>query len=264
MCFTEIVYSRDGIGEVGYTIVANSLTEAMKNPDGFGIRIDDEVFKTLDRWELVKKIVREREKIERAKLVHLHYRSATSGAVNHDNIHLWEIGGYIASHNGTAFRYNYKDNNKTDSYNFLKSIEDLIIREDLKGIADRLDETWGVFLLSKKDKILLAAVDKALKIYLFDDVLVFSSDTVNLAPEVHITCETIQKKLFGWTFAREKKMRLKLKMPKETLKTTEEDFVSLLDLETGTRLTEKVSKKRSYVSPSYYWKYRPYYRPWSE
>jgi hypothetical protein len=168
------------------------LEKADTNSDGFFIKQNDFVLRTLDD-RVAKKHLHE---VPLDNFM-THFRWASAGKVTNENVHGWEIGDWIFSHNGSIFDYTdntigSKMQEKADSLQFF---EDLILQ--LNKVNTRKDTQvahainnltedvsfWGRATLYNK---------KTDKMYLFGDFetylvggthIVISSITLNFSGE---------------------------------------------------------------------------------
>ncbi len=256
MCFTAIIINRNGekLGALGWGVLMNTLHYAYSNPHGFAIRVDDKVvMRTLDIDKYKNFIINSRSEIEDSMLVHVHYRYATSGRIDENNIHLWKVGRYYASHNGSIPGYGNMEISDSLSW-FLENEED-IEKEDLDALANSSSEAWGVFLLSKEDmsKLMIGSAGKPIQVQLLDDVIILSSAKVDYKPSL-TTTEVID--IYGFSFTIKKKIA-SLPKPKRILKTTIENEWRLIDL------VEKKLLKKAIVHRSYVYSYSYYTLPYS-
>jgi len=77
--------------------------EMLSNRDGYGLwSYDPDVYarsvKMEDFW-------RWWEEARSARLIHVHFRAASSGSVDLDNVHMWRVGDYYVSHNGYVLEF---------------------------------------------------------------------------------------------------------------------------------------------------------------
>ena len=248
MCYTAIIISlKDQLGALGWGVLMNTIRFTSTNPHGFGIRVDDIVLRTLDVDEFKNFVLNNRSKIENSKLIHLHYRFATSGKINTDNVHLWEIGGYYVSHNGSI--NGYGNTEVSDSLEWFTENEENIEKEDLDALANSSSRgAWGVFLLSKKDlsKIIVGSVGKQLQVFLLDDILVLSSATLDYRSAI-MKIDTID--VYGFSFTITRKIT-SLPKPKKILKTDILNEWRLIDL-AEKKLLKKATVQKSYTYNTY-------------
>lgn len=84
--------------------------DLLREKDGIGatiIKKDNtiETFRQMDLYEEVFAKIKKR--IDDVKMVLLHTRTKSSGNCTIDNVHCWNIGGYIFAHNGFAYKYHF-------------------------------------------------------------------------------------------------------------------------------------------------------------
>ena len=235
------------------------LNNMRTNKDGFGIRVDNEIVRTTNHNNFLHYILSNSMAIDRARLTHIHFRLATSGLKNDDNVHLWKIGGYYCSHNGIASGYGYNKDGNADSYEFFKSIEDKIAKEDIKGISSALSDINGIVFLTREDgrRIIAGSSGKPMKMYLFkNNAIVLANQDIKFTGRVAIP--VIWKyNVLGFELKRERDKQVSASIPKLIAEGEHSDFVSLIDLdEMKTIEKEKVDLRYSY---SYYKRYLDVY-----
>lgn len=183
MCFTAIISSPSSIGHEGLSVLMQMVEEHHSwNNDGYALRATDYsgkelLLRTLDFGEFSDFIETNSAAIEGSTLVHLHLRNATS-RVCEEFVHLWEIGGWYCSHNGTLPDF-AKDHDHCDSLEFFRSLSGSIASEDWDAVAESLRSTGrGVFLMSKKSepKAVVASINKEARVSKKGGALAFSSD----------------------------------------------------------------------------------------
>jgi len=108
MCFTGVIlnpYRRPIHDEV----VGRLLEEMEWNPEGFyAYSLDPRVYiRTLDyeRFKSTLNLVLS----SNPPAVHFHFRLATVGKVAVYNVHGWDVGGHLVTHNGIVGAYSYED-----------------------------------------------------------------------------------------------------------------------------------------------------------
>ena len=108
MCFTGVIlnpYRRPIHDEV----VGRLLEEMEWNPEGFYVySLDPRVYiRTLD-YERFRPTLSQ-VLGSNPPAVHFHFRLATVGKVAVYNVHGWDIGGHLVTHNGIVEAYSYED-----------------------------------------------------------------------------------------------------------------------------------------------------------
>lgn len=183
MCFTAIIFNARSakIGISGFNALANMLHFTINNDDGFALvayNKDKEIFnyRTMKLGKFIKRIMKNKALLANVNLIHIHFRSATSGSVNKDNIHLWQIGNYRCGHNGMAYKTDYQSK-KCDSLQLLEKLNLENIKELKKQIND--NSAWGIFLCSSAKRIIAWCNSKTMKLSLVDkNTYVLSSDFI--------------------------------------------------------------------------------------
>jgi len=225
------------------------------NKDGFGIRVDDEIIRTTNNKNFLNYILSNSIAIDRARLIHVHFRLATFGLINDNNVHLWKIGGYYCSHNGVASGYGYNKDGNADSYEFFKSTEDKIAKEDIKGMSKALSEINGIVFLTREDgrRIIAGSSGKPMKIYLFkNNTIVLANQDIKFSNKAVIPVVK-RYNILGFELKREDDKQVSANIPKLIAEGEQSDFISLIDLEEmKTVAKENVALRYNY---SYYKKY---------
>jgi len=185
-------------------IIFDSLLDSMRviNDDGFSMWSYDPIvyIRTLDYEEFKQELT----KVRRARLMHVHFRAASSGTVDIKNVHMWRIEMvdgkyYYVSHNGYVSKYasySYFSNSYYDYYvygrgrklsfvdeerkreeEFIKSdtlqlvlnkdFQDAIFARDWDMLDAVLDEVgfYGVMFLTNPEEIIAVARGKPVHIH---------------------------------------------------------------------------------------------------
>ena len=100
MCYNAVVINRKP-KTLDRDIRKEIIGYMQTNKDGYGVLRDDEIIRILDREEAVKFI----NKKVKCRVLHVHFRQATSGSITVDNVHLWRHNNFYFSHNGTVMKY---------------------------------------------------------------------------------------------------------------------------------------------------------------
>ena len=177
MCFNMAILLSDEelFSEVKDDIIDVIADMSQFNSDGFSIHYvgsKSRVVRTLDLYSFIEEI----EKIDKAKMIHVHLRARTSGDISIDNVHMWRVGDFYFSHNGFVLSYVYsvyKEHHRfSDSYmlahdkEFINTVmnnpEDLPIL-----LSDR--DFHGTAILSRVDGSEVLAYSNATMFLLIDD-----------------------------------------------------------------------------------------------
>lgn len=172
------------------------------NPDGTGLLTIKEDGSVEIRRELEIPTNELLQAIKDNPFTSIHFRNATTGEVNNDNIHFWKIGNWAFCHNGSAYtKEEMKDLGLCDSFVFFRQLiktkclknNGKIDIEKTKKLIDAIS-FWGRFLIINTEKK---------KAYFFGDyhanlfndkTLVISSTAVDLS---------IKKTFYGLIFTKE-------------------------------------------------------------
>jgi hypothetical protein len=185
MCYVLAIQNKDKVGESGYWVLLNAINEHINNNDGYALRIDNKLIRTLSFTDFIKAVTKAKEDIENAKLVHLHMRLSTN-TICEKFVHLWEFGNYFCSHNGIL--KNTKDTSENDSFKFFNQIKKALATDNIKAIEQHIQNSfqygdYGVFILSHKEenKVMLISYGKAIQLYKFGTNFIFSSDALDFS-----------------------------------------------------------------------------------
>ena len=152
-------------------------------PDGFSFVSDQKIIRSLNyKFEAIRK----------EKFFLIHTRTATEGAINSNNVHCYQIGDWVFSHNGmVSGEYSSKYNKQgyliknateektTDSYRFFKSLaRKKITHQSIIKAVDK-KSLWGIGVLINRATGRMIIFSKNKTAYLYTDeaktALVFSS-----------------------------------------------------------------------------------------
>jgi len=183
MCYTFIAINKRHNREL-FSVVNKLISENIAtNKDGFSIRIktkkNDIIKRTINEKEFLDFVKENEDNINNCLFVHVHLRSATSGAVNEQNTHLWRIGSYYCSHNGIVSAFE-QDGKMSDSFYFFNAIKEYF--DNTEKLKEKLENdatgAYGVFLLShtNKNKFVIFSLDKEIGIYTNNNYMVFTSN----------------------------------------------------------------------------------------
>lgn len=183
MCFTGFVTTTDGKAIGGRAdFVLNTISAYIPaNPDGYAIRIfgmdgSDTVFRTLDKSAFETYLKESRARIMTAKFVHFHLRKSTN-QVSEEFVHLWKVGGYYCSHNGSIIYTEKKCTN--DSLDFFTRNQNLLVERKWQELEDSLNAHYGtgVFIMSREDgkEAIAMSIKKPLRLYRDGNLAMFLS-----------------------------------------------------------------------------------------
>jgi predicted glutamine amidotransferase len=233
--------------------VFNLLTYAGFNRDGFSIYLvnegEEKVYRTLDFNKYLEYI---KENVKNNKLVHIHFRAASSGSVSLRNVHMWKVSSgeengkyYFISHNGFVHRFSKITYVYPNIYYWGKTLSKIsnskIVKELNNDIKEEADSDTLQFIKTEDFRNALFnnlnVFNEILKEYSFWGVLFATNPKrcviVSYGKPVHITLSnsvlylsnddvvslvTRKKKIFGFEF-------------NEALHTTYEDVVIVFNVE---------------------------------
>ncbi len=155
MCFTGVIlnpYRRPIHDEV----VGRLLEEMEWNPEGFYVySLDPRVYiRTLD-YERFRPTLSQ-VLGSNPPAVHFHFRLATVGRVAVYNVHGWDIGGHLVTHNGIVEAYSYEDESGySDTLRLVaqKRFRELLLGKRWKNLYEYLSEKdfKGVMFIVSRD-----------------------------------------------------------------------------------------------------------------
>ncbi len=222
MCFNMVVVNYSSRGaRVLKELIGLVKGEMRINKHGFSFHaiVDDNdvVLRTLDP----KRYLSELENIvgKSPRLLHVHLRLASAGEVNEGNVHMWRVGRYYVSHNGSVlhfapisepylYRYLYQAHLQCDQCDIdvesdtlqLSAKSDtlqLVESSDFINAVGALDskpgELWdvltmygfyGVMFMTSKDEVVAVSVKKPMYIYATRDLLIFVNEPIVFASTV--------------------------------------------------------------------------------
>jgi len=192
MCYNTVILNTDksktqNIGEL-LTYIFESYRY---NHDGAFIynSFTGQYVRTLN-YEEFKQILR--NQVLGYGYVHMHLRLASHGSINESNIHGWEIGGYLCSHNGSYFNGSMSylpsqlpsrqlvSNDNTDSYQFFMTNKSEINQGKISKI--NVNGFFGVAFCTPKNndsKMILISKNKSIKVYKYGSLLMFSNEPLD-------------------------------------------------------------------------------------
>jgi hypothetical protein len=184
VCFNMVVVNpaRAPIRE----IVESVYGKAAVNKHGFSmytVRDGGElVLRTLNFADFERFV---RENVDDNELVHIHFRHATTGAVDERNVHMWRVCGYYVSHNGFVARYvRGRAHDLTGESDTLTFISNPAFCAVLRGEGlDYLLNSgfYGVLFATNKSSVIVLAREKPVQVY-YDDstgVLIFANEEID-------------------------------------------------------------------------------------
>jgi predicted glutamine amidotransferase len=233
--------------------VFNLLTFARYNRDGFSIYVaDDKEEKVYRTLEFDKFVEFTKENVKNNKLVHIHFRAASSGSISLRNVHMWKVSSneesgeyYFISHNGFVHRFSKITYVYPNIYYWGKTLSKIsnskIVKELNNDIKEEADSDTLQFIKTEDFRNALFnnlnVFNEILKEYSFWGVLFATNPKrcviVSYGKPVHITLSNSvlffsnediislvskKKKIFGFDFT-------------DALHTTYEDAVIVFNLE---------------------------------
>lgn len=188
MCYNTIIINANKDKEYDIGELLTYIFELYRyNHDGAFLfnSSTGEYIRTLD-YEKFKKILA--RQVLGSGYIHMHLRLASSGSVNESNIHGWQIGDYLCSHNGSyyggsrlsALISTLVQNNNADSLEFFTKFKNEINQNKISKI--NLDGFYGVAYCTprnSKDKMLLISKNKSIKVYKYHGLLIFSNEELD-------------------------------------------------------------------------------------
>jgi len=215
MCFNIVIYNpyRKNLSKVFNVINKNTVW----NSDGFSIWAPEIYLRTLN----LKEFLEIQSKAEKSEIVHIHFRKASAGAINHDNVHMWKIGDYYVSHNGFVGKYSqypnlYKyfhwyDNvfyvaSESDTYQLVheEMFKEFLEKKNWKELYSYLrvvEDFYGVMFLTNENEMIGIGMRKQIHVTYYKDILMFSNQSLPIKSikklgirfKVHSTYEGIIK-----------------------------------------------------------------------
>jgi len=233
--------------------VFNLLTYASFNRDGFSIYLvnegEEKVYRTLDFNKYLEYI---KENVKNNKLVHMHFRAASSGSISLRNVHMWKVSSneesgeyYFISHNGFVHRFSRITYVYPNVYYWSKALskisESKMIKELSNGIKEELESDTLQFIKTEDFRNALfndvSQFDKVFEKYDFWGVLFATNPkrviAISYGKPLHVTISNSvlyfsnedissfvakKKKIFGFEFD-------------EALRTTYGDVVIVFNVE---------------------------------
>jgi predicted glutamine amidotransferase/YHS domain-containing protein len=253
--------------------VFNLLTFARYNRDGFSIYVaDDKEEKVYRTLEFDKFVEFTKENVKHNKLVHIHFRAASSGSISLRNVHMWKVSSneesdeyYFISHNGFVHRFSRITYVFPNVHYWSKALskisESKMIKELSNGIKEELESDTLQFIKTEDFRNALfndvSQFNKVFEKYDFWGVLfatnpkrviavsygkplhiVLSNSILYFSNEDITSLVSKKKKIYGFDFI-------------DALHTTCEDAVVVFDLETmSVEKTIKLERKVYYYVSS--------------
>ena len=198
MCFNIVIFNpkQRNLERIFQVINRNSII----NNDGFSIWSNSVYLRTLNFNDFRMA----EEKAIRSKIVHIHFRKASSGSINNNNIHMWKISDYYISHNGFVGRFmeshllrwfSYESfepyenvfytATESDTYQLVHQaeFEEYLNERNWKGLYKYLKacQFYGVLFLTNEDEMIGISIEKPIHItyYQRDNILMFSNQSLN-------------------------------------------------------------------------------------
>lgn len=194
MCFNTVIINKSGKDIL--PILEKTKPFMERNNDGFSLWAylsDSGNKEILVRTPDKDRIISAFNDIRYANVVHIHYRLASSGSRDPENIHMWKVANFYVSHNGFVGKYNIgsigiskveSDSDTTirlsDTYKFVHSIDFIssLTEMNLKSLAELAEESafYGVLFATNPRYTLVLSRGKSVKVTTENDVLIFSND----------------------------------------------------------------------------------------
>jgi len=255
--------------------VYNLLTMARFNRDGFSIYhirdSEEKVYRTLDFDKFVEYL---KGNIKNDRLIHLHFRAASSGSVSLRNVHMWKVSRnkenseyYFISHNGFVRRLSHITYIHPNIYYWSRTLNRIskskIIKELNNSVEEEIDSDTLQFIKTEDFQNALFSdltqLNKVLEKYDFWGILFATNPkrivAVSYGKPLHITLSNSvlylsnddvvplvarKKKIFGFDF-------------EDALHTTYEDVVILFDVEKmKVEKIIKLERKVYYYTKAYF------------
>jgi len=202
MCFNIVIYNPNGKNLKKIFRAINRY--ARINKDGFSIWTSDNIYvRTLDFNEFLLAQTMARK----SEIIHTHFRLASQGAVNLENVHMWKVGNYYVSHNGYVGKYCLQWNlctldkyfpgvyypiptmpmvndTKSDTYklitdeNFVKYVEQKSWEQLMQYL--RSVNFYGVMFLTNENEMIGLSVNKGIHITFTKGILTFSNAPIRV------------------------------------------------------------------------------------
>jgi len=183
MCFNMVSYpiNRQYV-EMPDWLLEAIVRESFSNDDGYAVYAitpEGEVYvRTVKFREFLKALAG----IEHYSFLHIHLRAATSGHIDKENVHLWEVSGYLFSHNGLVTRYAGGQDGMSDSRAFVSSPEfaSILASKDFGKLAEYVKRAGftGVAFITKRGggEAYMISRGKYGKLYTLEDRVIYSND----------------------------------------------------------------------------------------
>jgi len=202
-----MVFSEKGkpLGNEGYALAMRMMEKAYNtgNADGFFIRIlgdnIDKRMRSIDIEHFIKWVEKQKQLIQRARKLHIHFRLASSGSVSTENVHGWKYEydrqKYTASHNGHMQRASSDGRSDSKVYFDELFISDFSLFRKRLGMPNNIENHVkkyggsGVFqLMGERDEYTWSLGTEAYAgVYYFGSkkILIISSKEDILYPEMN-------------------------------------------------------------------------------
>jgi hypothetical protein len=222
---------------------------------------DDVVLRSLDAKKYLSELKNIMEKSPR--LLHVHLRLASAGAVNEENIHMWKIGRYYISHNGSVlqfacdtepypYQYLYRSSRlpscggvKSDTLQLIESSE---FTSALNSIDNKPKELWsvlqkhglyGVMFMTSEHEVIAISARKPLYIYATKHLLIFVNEPIEIVKPVRrfgftlslntVPYTTFRNGMIRYDLAKMKPLFFRPKLKPKPFKPRYDDYPSFED-----------------------------------
>ncbi len=173
------------------------------NNDGFSIHVvnssnNEFILRTTELDEFENYIENFVKIMRKVKLVHVHFRKATSGAVTPENAHMFPVTTtkrvFRLSHNGFVSGFE-KNNEKSDTRimsedpQFSSAIEYLIEKQNPRKLVKYIKtrDFYGIAFLTSPDTVIAISRNKDMHIYYDRSILCMSNSLLSLEKKIQLT-----------------------------------------------------------------------------